>query len=246
MPKINVYLPDELADAVRTAGLSVSPICQRALEHAVRQLAVVRAAATEELGDGEPAMAGSRLTDRSRTVLRLAIERARDAGEATVSTARLLEGILAEGSNLAIQVLDVLEIRPEQLTSALAGAAPVAESQPAPGDALRFSGPAGEVLRLAVTEALGLGHNYVGCEHLLLGLVAEPDGAGGEVLRAAGADPKATRRSVAAAMAGYRHLAANQVGRPASGQLTALLQEQLTAQLQPLVTRIENLEARLN
>jgi ATP-dependent Clp protease ATP-binding subunit ClpC len=244
MPKINVYLPDELADAVRAAGLSVSPICQRALEHAVRQLAAVRAAVTGELDGSEPVMAGSRFTDRSRVVLRLAIERAKQAGDANVSTARLLEGLLAEGGNLAVEVLGALEIHPEQLTAALTGAAPVAEPVAEPGGALRLSGPAGEALQLAVTESLSLGHNYVGCEHLLLGLVAEPDGVGGEVLRAAGAEPKLTRRSVAAALVGYRHLAASQAGRTTAGrdQLAALLQQQL----QPLVARIENLEARLN
>jgi ATP-dependent Clp protease ATP-binding subunit ClpA len=59
---------------------------------------------------------------------------------------------------------------------------------------------------LAVTEATSLGHNYIGCEHRLLGLVAEPDGIAGQVLRALGADPRLVRRAVTAALAGYVHL----------------------------------------
>jgi ATP-dependent Clp protease ATP-binding subunit ClpC len=242
MPKINVYLPDELADAVRAAGLSVSPICQRALEHAVRQANAIQAAVTQDLDGGEPAMA--RFTDRARSAVRLGIEQAREAGESNVSTARLLAGLLAEGGNLALQVLGALEIAPEQLTAALAGASP--EPGQGPDSALRFSGPAARALELTVAEVGMLGHNYVGCEHLLLGLVAEPDGTGGEVLRAAGAEPKLTRRAVAAALLGYNYLRANQAtGAPNAGQLTALLQQQLAQQLQPLVARIESLEARL-
>ncbi|TQF01464.1 ATP-dependent Clp protease ATP-binding subunit [Kitasatospora acidiphila] len=243
MPKINVYLPDELADAVRATGLSVSPICQRALEHAVRQANAIQAAVTQDLDGGEPALA--RFTDRARSAVRLAIEQAREAGEPNVSTARLLAGLLAEGGNLALQVLGALEIAPEQLTAALAGA-PSAEPEQGPDSALRFSGPAARALELTVAEVGMLGHNYVGCEHLLLGLVAEPGGAGGEVLRAAGAEPKLTRRAVAAALVGYNYLRASQgTTPPSAGQLTSLLQQQLQQQLQPLVARIESLEARL-
>ncbi|MCC9308139.1 hypothetical protein LN042_13755 [Kitasatospora sp. RB6PN24] len=240
MPKINVYLPDELADAVRAAGLSVSPICQRALEHAVRQANAMQAAVTQDLDSAEPALA--RFTDRARSAVRLAIEQARDAGEPNVSTARLLGGLLAEGGNLALEVLGALEIAPEQLTAALAGASS-AEPGQGPDSALRFSEPAARALELTVAEAGVLGHNYVGCEHLLLGLVTEPDGTGGAVLRAAGAEPKLTRRAVAAALGGYNFLRAGQAG--AADRITALLGQQLEQQLQPLVARIESLEARL-
>lgn len=110
-------------------------------------------------------------------------------------------------------MLGALEIAPEQLTAALAGASS-AEPGQGPDSALRFSGPAARVLELTVAEVGMLGHNYVGCEHLLLGLVAEPDGAGGEVLRAAGAEPKLTRRAVAAALVGYNYLRAGQGTTP--------------------------------
>jgi hypothetical protein len=81
-----------------------------------------------------------------------------------------------------------------------------------------------------------------GCEHLLIGLAAEPDGAAGKALRAAGADPKTARRAVATALAGYAHLRAS-AATPAgaTGILTAV-----RAELQPLIQRIEGLESRLN
>jgi len=57
-----------------------------------------------------------------------------------------------------------------------------------------------------------MGHNYIGCEHLLLGLIAEPDGTAGQVLRALGAEHRLTRRAVTAALAGYVHLRAQTQG----------------------------------
>ncbi|MFE9423814.1 Clp protease N-terminal domain-containing protein [Kitasatospora sp. NPDC006697] len=241
MPKINVYLPDDLADAVREAGLSVSPICQRALEHAVRQVTAIREAATRDLDEAEPVLA--RFTARARTAVRLAAEQARAAGEPNVSTARLLGGLLAEGGNLALQVLGALEIAPDSLTAALATAHPAEPGQTSATAALRFSAPAAQALELTVAESGQLGHNYVGCEHLLLGLIAEPDGTAGTVLRTAGADQRLTRRAVAAALAGYVHLRATtqSAAIPGPEQLAALLEQHLG----PLIARIDALEARL-
>ncbi|MDH6119127.1 Clp protease N-terminal domain-containing protein [Kitasatospora sp. GAS204B] len=268
MPKINVYLPDELAEAVKEAGLSVSPICQRALEQAVRRVTAIREAVAHDLGDLGESGGLARFTARARTVLRLAAERAAAEGSPNVGTGHLLAGLLAEGGNLALQVLGVLEISAEQLTEALAHAelggeaggrsstavaAGVGASQgsgPAV-PALRLSGPAADAVESTVNEAAGLGHNYVGCEHLLLGLVTESDGVGGRLLREAGAEQRLTRRAVAAALAGYVHLRANQppqAEQPASPQPSTEQLQALAAfvrrELQPLVERIERLEAR--
>jgi ATP-dependent Clp protease ATP-binding subunit ClpA len=115
-------------------------------------------------------------------------------------------------------------------------------AEPGGGDGLRFSTAAGNALELAVGEAIALGHNYVGCEHLLIGLAAEPDGVAGGALRSAGAEPKAVRRAVAAAVAGYVHLRAN-TPAPAA---TSGIRTAVRAELQPLIERIERLDERLN
>jgi ATP-dependent Clp protease ATP-binding subunit ClpC len=227
MPKINVYLPDDLADAVRDTGVPVSAICQRALEQAVRRITVIRQIVPGELTDADLAARLPSFTARTITVLGLA----RDSGAAPVGTAQLLRAMLDEGNNLALQVLASMEISVGDLAAALSEA-PADE----PGDGLRFSTPAAHALELTVGEATGLGHNYVGCEHLLIGLAAEPDGVAGRVLRAGGVDPKAVRRAVSAALAGYSHLRA-QTAPPA--MLNALRQE-----LAPLIRRIEALESR--
>ncbi|WP_432824925.1 Clp protease N-terminal domain-containing protein [Dactylosporangium sp. CA-092794] len=233
MPKINVYLPDELAEAVRAAGVPVSAVCQRALELAVRRLTAIRETVVGDLDDETLAARLPQFTARVRTALRLGVERARAEDAPAVGTGHLLHGLLSEGGNLALHVLRALEIEPSAIVAVTADEAPVAGD-----DRRRFSAPAAAALELAVTEATALGHNYVGGEHLLLGLAAEPDGAAGRQLRALGAELRLTRRAVSAALAGYVHLRAQ---TPAADQLA----EVVRAQLEPLVRRIERIEERI-
>ncbi|MFF2022376.1 Clp protease N-terminal domain-containing protein [Streptomyces sp. NPDC058171] len=247
MPKINVYLPDELAEAVKLAGVPVSAVCQRALEQAVRRVTAIRETVLTDLDD-EPTGALAHFTARTRTVLTLAVERAESAKAARLGTAHLLAALLDEGDNLALHVLGALEIEPKQVARDLARRQP-GDHRPVPADTdpSRFDGPAANAVELAVTEAIGLGHNYVGCEHLLLGLVGEPDGAAGQVLRARGADLKLVRRAVSAALAGYVHLRA-QTGqdRPAvPADARQELAAVLRAELAPVTRRIARLEEHL-
>ncbi|GGK85053.1 hypothetical protein Sme01_29660 [Sphaerisporangium melleum] len=285
MPKINVYLPDELAEAVKEMGVPVSAICQRALEQAVRRIAAIRQTAVGELDTGELAERLPHFTPRCRAVVKMAIDRARERGEAGVGTGHLLAGMVDEGSNLALHVLRAMEIDPAHVSRELerlaireegaageggpdGGGGPARRSAAEAGGtgddagpaglagagtagAMRFSGPAAAALELAVTEATALGHNYVGCEHLLLGFVAEPDGAAGQVLRALGAEPRLTRRAVNAALAGYVHLRAQTSAQtPVQGAAGApadpmqALAAAVSRQLQPLIARIERLERR--
>jgi ATP-dependent Clp protease ATP-binding subunit ClpC len=267
VPKINVYLPDELAEAVKESGVPVSAICQRALEQAVRRVTAIRETVLGGLDDADLATRLPHFTPRARLAVKLGIDQAGADSSPAVGTGHLLAGMITEGGNLALRVLQALEIDAEQLARELARQTLDETAAGAQDGAQHFSDPASNALELAVTEATALGHNYVGCEHLLLGLVSEPDGIAGQVLRSAGAELRLTRRAVAAALAGYVHLraqtgqpgAAGQPGAPgAAGQpgagtappaagggnpmaalLTAVRQE-----LQPLITRIERLEER--
>ena len=220
MPKINVYLPDELADAVREAGVPVSAVCQRALEQAVRRVTAIRETVLGDLDDAALAARLPSFTARARAVLRLAAAQA-----PVVGTGQLVRGLVEEGGNLALHVLRALEIDPARVAPDPA----VVED----GGDRGFSVAAAGALELAVTEATALGHNYVGCEHLLLGLIAEPDGAGGQALRSLGAELRLTRRAVAAALAGYVHLQATQAPL-----------DKVMAALGDLTARIERLERR--
>ncbi len=237
MPKVNVYLPDDLADAVRESGLPVSAICQRALEQSVRRLTAIREATLTDLSEGTLGERLPSFTPRLVTTVTLAADRARAAGTTVVTTGDLLHGMLAEGGNLALQVLTAMDVAPASL------AAPAAREPGArPEDGgLRFSLPAAIALEGAVGEAIGFGHNYVGCEHLLVSLAAEPDGAAGDLLRSRGADARATRRAAAAAVAGYAHLRSTGAAPSTAALLTAVRRE-----LTPLVERIEALERRMS
>jgi ATP-dependent Clp protease ATP-binding subunit ClpA len=240
MPKINVYLPDDLADAVKDAGIPVSPVCQRALEQAVRRAQEVRQTVLSDLtGADLTERLQTIFTARAITVLSLAIDRAREAGAANVTTGDLLHGLTTEKGNLARQVLTAMDVEPGSLTAP-------ADAEPslpeADGGGLRFSRPMAVALELTFGESIGLGHNYVGCEHLLIGLTAEPDGAAGAVLRSRGMEAKAVRRSVAAALAGYAHLRRSlQSAQPQPNVLLAAVR----AEIAPLVARIERLEGAL-
>ncbi|MEU4442315.1 Clp protease N-terminal domain-containing protein [Actinosynnema sp. NPDC050801] len=231
MPKINVYLPDDLSEQVKEAGVPVSAVCQRALEQAVRRIGTIRAIRLDEPATQDAAARQSRFTDRLRTVLRLAADRARADGSATVGTGHLLGGVLEEGANLALRVLRAMDVDPERvrLPERSGDAAPTA-----------YGTTAAAALELAVTEALTLGHDYVGCEHLLIGLVAEPDGSAGRVLRGLGVDPRGARQAVVAALSGLAHLQAATAARP---DQTAAITAVVRRELQPLVERIERLES---
>jgi ATP-dependent Clp protease ATP-binding subunit ClpA len=235
MPKINVYLPDDLADAVRDTGVPVSAVCQRALEQAVRRMTTIRQAVLDDVDAGRFASRLPHVTPRAVTALGIAAGAARETGARNVGTGALLHGLVAEGGNLALQILSAMDIDPARL---------VVEdtAEPGGGDGLRFSTAAGNALELAVGEAIALGHNYVGCEHLLVGLAAEPDGVAGRALRSAGAEPKAVRRALAAAVAGYAHLRASTPAPVATAGIVTAVR----AELQPLIERIERLEERLD
>ncbi|SEK65861.1 Clp protease N-terminal domain-containing protein [Nonomuraea pusilla] len=297
MPKINVYLPDELAEAVKEAGVPVSAICQRALEQAVRRITTIRQAVLTDLEDDDLGARLPHFTARARAVVKLAVRQARAESAPAIGTGHLLAAMVAEGENLALHVLRAVDIDPDQArrdlrrhtgskedgpgkggaaegrrdggpeesareeggtgrgasepgVSGSSGQAGPGEAAPGEGASVHFDGPAAAALELAVTEATALGHNYVGCEHLLLGLVTEPDGVAGEVLRTLGAEPRLTRRAVTAALAGYVHLRAQTAAASASttsppADPAQALAEAVRHQLQPLVERIENLERHL-
>ncbi|GLY96067.1 Clp protease N-terminal domain-containing protein [Actinoplanes sp. NBRC 103695] len=241
MPKINVYLPDDLADAVRDTGLPVSAICQRALELAVRRITAIRQTVLSAISDDEMGAQLSSFTARALTVLRLARDAAAATGAGTgtgtgagtgagqIGTPQLIQAMVTEGANMAVVILQSMEISPKRIAEAAATA-------DEPGDG-GFSISAATALELAVAEATGLGHNYVGCEHLLIGLAAETEGGAGRALREAGADAKTLRRSVSAALAGYTQ------AKSPSTQANAL-KLVVRQELAPLIQRIEALESR--
>jgi ATP-dependent Clp protease ATP-binding subunit ClpA len=231
MPKMNVYVPDDLAESVKETGLPVSAICQRALEQSVKRVAAIRAATIGDLTESDPTAGLTNFTQRTKDVVNLAIRRARERGAAEIGTRDLVHGMVTEGTNLALHVLRTMEVEPANVLREV-------ERLPTEGGgaAERMGRTAANAMELTVVEAILLGHNYVGTEHLLLGLIAEPDGAGGEALRGLGVEAKQARQIVVAWLAGYVHLKANQDS--GAGQLVAVVDKAL----EPVLSRLDRLE----
>lgn len=228
MPKINIYLPDELAAAVRDAQVPVSAICQSALERAVRDVSALRSSADAPVQ--EPAYGPFlHFTPRARQAIAHAQTEAANHGHDHVGTEHLLLGILDEGANLALKVLQSLDIEPDDLRSELIASLPPAATHP--DGQVPFAPLAKKSLELTTKEALGLGHNYVGCEHLLLGLLATEHGLASRVLRRMGVELRTTRRAVGAALSGFVHSREQQVN---AGPM-----------LEQILNRLEAIEQRL-
>jgi ATP-dependent Clp protease ATP-binding subunit ClpA len=183
----------------------------------------------------------SKAADTANPLQKLAIDRARADGAASVGTEHLLHGVLAEGNNLALHVFRAAEVDPGQVERALVKVSPAPAEHPNNPPAAQFSGAAANALELTVTEAIALGHNYVGCEHLLLGLISEPDGTAGHCLRELAMDLRSTRRAVMAALSGYAHLRA-QTGNNTPMDAATVIATTVRQELRPILSRIERLE----
>jgi len=213
MPKINVYLPEALAAAVKTAGVPVSTVCQVALADAVervgrtrRGIAALRdpastATTLRQIGEG----ARKRMTPRLASALRVAASDAGGERLPIVSSLDLLRGLLDDGENLAVRLLLSQGVDVDALAEA-SRATETGETGPllaesSDGFLPRLTMPGRLACAAAIEEVVELGHNYLGCEHLLAGLVAS-EGRARDLLAGHGVQAAAVRQAIGAAAAG--------------------------------------------
>jgi hypothetical protein len=143
-----------------------------------------------------------RYTSRARASVARAREEALEMGHNYVGTEHLLLGVLADPAAISVRVLAELGIPADQLRQAVIEAAVPRPPNAAAAADLPFTPRARRVLDLTRGEALRLGHNYIGTEHLLLAVVAEQDGMGGRVLREHGVGADRARAEVVRALTG--------------------------------------------
>jgi len=237
MPKINVYLPDELAAAVKDAQVPVSAICQSALERAVRDVESARAAEQAPPDDRPGFGLFGRFTGRARTALSNAEATAREVPHNYVGTEHVLLGLIEEGGNVALKVLESLEVEPADLrTELVASLAPA--SGPVSGH-VPFTPLAKHALEATAKEAFTLGHNYIGCEHLLLGVLATEEGLGSQVLRRMGLELRTTRAATVKVLTGFVYARQN---LPASTAPADVSEDAL----QQILRRLDAIEQRLS
>ncbi len=116
----------------------------------------------------------ARFTPRARTAVVSAQTTARDAENIEIGPEHLILGLLGDTESLAVAILAAQGVQPDQIRAAIT--LPAATGQAL--DLVPFSGPAKKVLELTFREALRLGHNYIGTEHILLALLESEDGDG--------------------------------------------------------------------
>ena len=135
-----------------------------------------------------------RFTDRARRVVVLAQEEARMLNHNHIGTEHILLGLIREGGGVAAKAVESLGISLEAVRQQVGEI--VGRGQQAPSGHIPFTPRAKKVLELSLREALQLGHNYIGTEHILLGLIREGDGVAAQVLVKLGADPTRVRQQV--------------------------------------------------
>ncbi|WP_277207961.1 ATP-dependent Clp protease ATP-binding subunit [Isoptericola croceus] len=157
-----------------------------------------------------------RFTDRARRVVVLAQEEARMLNHNYIGTEHILLGLIHEGEGVAAKALESLGISLDGVRAQVTEI--IGEGQQAPSGHIPFTPRAKKVLELSLREALQLGHNYIGTEHILLGLIREGEGVAAQVLTKMGADLNKVRQQVIQLLSGYQGKEPVAAGGPQEGQ----------------------------
>ena len=188
-----------------------------------------------------------RFTERARQVVVLAQEEARSLKHNYIGTEHLLLGLLREEEGVAARVLETLEVSVEEVRAAVVRI--VGSGEESPQGQIPFTPRAKKVLELALREALSLGHNYIGTEHILLGLIREDEGVAARILLDLDAEPDKIRNEVMRMLSGPD--AAQRSGRRAEGKRAPKVLEQFgrnltklaeEGKLDPCIGRVTEIE----
>ncbi|WP_031467974.1 ATP-dependent Clp protease ATP-binding subunit [Sciscionella sediminilitoris] len=191
-----------------------------------------------------------RFTDRARRVVVLAQEEARMLNHNYIGTEHILLGLIHEGEGVAAKALESLGIALEGVRQQVEEI--IGQGQQAPSGHIPFTPRAKKVLELSLREALQLGHNYIGTEHILLGLIREGEGVAAQVLVKLGADLNRVRQQVLQLLSGYQgkepaEAGARGEGTPSSSLVLDQFGRNLTAsareaKLDPVIGRTKEIE----
>ncbi|MGA1505903.1 MAG: ATP-dependent Clp protease ATP-binding subunit, partial [Ilumatobacteraceae bacterium] len=159
-----------------------------------------------------------RFTDRARRVVVLAQEEARLLNHSYIGTEHILLGLIHEGEGVAAKALEALNISLEAVRAQVEEI--IGQGGSSPSGHIPFTPRAKKVLELSLREALQLGHNYIGTEHILLGLIREGEGVAAQVLVKLGADLSRVRQQVIQLLSGYEGATGEGKGEPISAKDT--------------------------
>jgi ATP-dependent Clp protease ATP-binding subunit ClpC len=202
-----------------------------------------------------------RFTDRARRVVVLAQEEARELGHNYIGTEHLLLGLIREREGIAARALETLGIRLDAVRREVREI--IGKGSGMPSGHIPFTPRAKKVLELSLREAQQLGHNYIGTEHILLGLIREGDGVAAQVLVKLGADLNRVRQQVIQVLHGYqpaeeppgaegervevtyRSVAGMHQGPPVRVAGSRIQLESLMARIGEAITRLDEIAERL-
>ena len=154
-----------------------------------------------------------RFTERAQQVLVLAQEEAKRLSHNFIGTEHILLGLVREGSGIAARSLQNLGIQLPKVRSEVERI--IGKGDKAQSQGISYTPRAKKVIELAIEEGQNLGHNYVGTEHLLLGLLREGEGIAAQVLTNLGVDLKKARREVIQLLGGEAQLSSGQGAKAA-------------------------------
>ena len=181
-----------------------------------------------------------RFTDRARRVVVLAQEEARMLNHNYIGTEHILLGLIHEGEGVAAKALESLGISLEAVRQQVEEI--IGQGQQAPSGHIPFTPRAKKVLELSLREALQLGHNYIGTEHILLGLIREGEGVAAQVLVNLGADLDRVRQQVIQLMHGSQGMEPASYGPRQGKRARARLTEDALARIDALDRRLAAIE----
>ncbi|MDQ3962501.1 MAG: ATP-dependent Clp protease ATP-binding subunit [Actinomycetota bacterium] len=173
-----------------------------------------------------------RFTDRARRVVVLAQEEARLLNHNYIGTEHILLGLIHEGEGVAAKALESLGISLEKVRQQVEEI--IGAGQSPPSGHIPFTPRAKKVLELSLREALQLGHNYIGTEHILLGLIREGEGVAAQVLVKLGADLGRVRQQVIQLLSGYSSKEGAPTGAPGEAAQGSLVLDQFGRNLTQL------------
>jgi ATP-dependent Clp protease ATP-binding subunit ClpA len=183
-----------------------------------------------------------RFTDRARRVMVLAQEEARLLNHNYIGTEHLLLGLIHEGEGVAAQVLESLGVSLPTVREQVEEI--IGRGQQALSGRIPFTPRAKKVLELSRREALAMGHNYVGTEHILLGLLREGDGVAAQVLVRMGADLNRVRQQVIRILSGHQEKDEPKGGRAARRADKAARRQH--GPLPEILGRVESIDSQLS
>src|SRR4249919_1437103 len=187
-----------------------------------------------------------RFTERARQVVVLAQDEARALKHNYIGTEHILLGLLREEEGLAARVLDSLDITVEEVRAQVARI--VGQGDEVTTGQIPFTPRAKKVLELALREALSLGHNYIGTEHILLGLVRENEGVAARILLDFDADAERIRNEIIRMLSGPGRRQGAGAGATEKGQKSSKLLDQFGRNLTKLATegKLDPVVGRMN